>query len=356
MPSVLLCADRHAERRLGATVGRLAVGLVDQAVEVRLLATADSFHAAAVGAMEVVRLEQPPWPFSRMALRRVLDVLGDRPATVVHALGASAAAWAHSIASAWDVELVVDLNSEEECRVAAGMGFRVDAWVAASTFLRDLAVQHFRFPADTTEVIPPGVPAGAQVACFAEERRAPTLLCTSPLVGGGVDRLLEAMSTLHRRGVAPLLFLWGEGPQEDALRRLARRLGLHGQVTFAHPIGDTSDAMSGADAFIRTQTERAVFVDALQAMGQGLAVVCPEDGGCDSVRPGETVFVYDPEIPDHLAEVLHDMLTRRAAARETARRALEYVRARHTVSGMAEQTAKLYHRLMSRHATIRLKE
>lgn len=355
--SVLLCADTATARRLGPMIRRLAIGLLDQAVAVRLFAEGDALEEMATGALEVIHHRRAPWPFARMELRRVIDALAERPPSIIHALSPSVATLAQTIAEELDAELVVQLSSEDDCRQAARSAVNVEGWIAGSNYLREIAVNQSRLPQHLVESIHPGVPVGTTIACFSDDDQVPTLLCTSAFeLGCGVDRLLAALLALKDQGILPLLFLWGEGPLEGDLRRYVKHHHLSAQVTFARPIGDTLDAMSGADVLVFAEVRRGISMDILQAMGRGLAVVCPDQIGCDAIQPGKTTFAFDPASDQSLAEVLRGVITDRTGARAMAGRAMNHIRLEHTVSGMAEQVARLYHRLVSQHATIRLKE
>lgn len=338
-------------------IRRLAIGLLDQAVEVRLLAYGHDLQEMATGSLEVIQHHSSPWPFARMQMRRLLDTIAERSPTVIHALSPTIGLLTHAIAEEVEAEWVVHLSSADECRLAANSGLMADAWITGSNFLRDLAVNPCRLPQGSVEVIRPGVPVGTSLACFADDEQEPTILCTAPFIReSGVDRLLTAMKLLKDRGTNPLLFLWGEGPLEGAHRAYVKQHELSAQVTFARPIGEAVDAMDGADILVHTETQRAICMDVLQAMGRGLAVVSPIDVGCDSTSPGKTAFAWDPTTAETLADVLQRVIQDRDGARDMAQRGVDHIRAQHSVSGMAEQVARLYHRLVSQHATIRLKE
>lgn len=355
--SVLLCADRRVAQRLGPMIRRLAIGLLDQAVEVRLLADGDHFEEMATGSLEVIRHHASPWPFARIEQRRVLDALAERSPAVIHALSPTIGTLAQRIADDLDAELVVQLCTEDDCRMAASGRLSAGAWIAGSTRLRDLAQQQYGLSPDHVEMIRPGVLVSSTIACFADDDQEPTILCTAPLMrGAGVDRLLGAMDILRSNQTTVLLFLVAEGPLEGEFRQYVKRRGLSEQVTFARPIGEAADAMSGADIFVHTETDRAISMDVLQAMGRGLAVVSHPEIGCDSIQAGKTAFVCETPTKEGMAAVLQTILQDRETARAMAQRGLEHVRVHHTVSGMAEHVTRLYHRLVNQHTTIRLKE
>jgi len=355
--AVLLAADRHAMLSLGPTIRRLAIGLLDQAVSVRLLACGTDLPELATGALEIIEFRQSPWPFARMQMRRLLNSIEEQPPAIIHALSPTVGALAHALAEEVEAEWVVNLSSADDCRMAAASGQMADAWIVNSAVLSELAIHQCRLPPNSVHIVHPGVPVSSTLACFADDQQEPIILCTAPFApGSGVDLLLTAMSILRNREITALLFLWGEGPMEGEYRDYVRKNALAAQVTFAHPIGEAVDAMNGADVFVHTETRRAICMDALQAMGRGLAVIAPSQIGCDSLIADKTMFGWTPQTAVGLADVLQRVIQDRHAARAMAKRGLEHIRAHHTVSGMAERVASLYHRLVSQHATIRLKE
>ncbi len=136
----------------------------------------------------------------------------------------------------------------------------------------------------------------------------------------GFDRLLAAWpAVLERMGGRPAeLVLVGDGPQAAVLRRTAGRLGIADSVRFTGPL-----PAAEVGAVLRTGTVFALPVRTrlaglnpeglglvfLEAAASGLPVIAGRSGGAaETVRPGRTGFVVEPDDLTALAASVADLL------------------------------------------------
>jgi phosphatidylinositol alpha-1,6-mannosyltransferase len=164
----------------------------------------------------------------------------------------------------------------------------------------------------------------------------------------GFDRLLAAWPTVvdrlagpspDRPGPAPELVLVGDGPQAPALRRAVARTGLTGSVRFTGPL--TPD---GVAAVLRTATVFALPVRTrlaglnpeglglgfLEAAASGLPVIAGRSGGAaETVLPGRTGFVVDPDEPVALGMRIAELLADPDRARRMGLAGRAYVAERY---------------------------
>jgi glycosyltransferase involved in cell wall biosynthesis len=171
-----------------------------------------------------------------------------------------------------------------------------------------------------------------------------------------VDQLIEAVDLLRARSLDMLVFLLGRGRYEAPLRRLVQERGLSAKVIFAPPQGDLTSALESADLFVRPTVDAAFQVDTLQAMGAGAAVVTCQSSVCDFLRHGETAALCTQPTAESLADIIGQLATDRAVARQMATAGVEHVRTHHAVSVMAERTAAAYRKLALARATFPIKE
>lgn len=152
------------------------------------------------------------------------------------------------------------------------------------------------------------VPSGIDVAQFARGRRtvamrarlgaandAPLVLCVGRLGREkNVELALEAFARL--RDPRARFAIVGDGTHRAALQRLAERLGVARQTTFAREFARESlpDAYASCDAFVfpsRSETQGLVLVEALAAGAPIVAVDTPQtrevlgEAGC--LTPGD---------------------------------------------------------------------
>jgi phosphatidylinositol alpha-1,6-mannosyltransferase len=153
----------------------------------------------------------------------------------------------------------------------------------------------------------------------------PTVVCVSRLVPRkGQDTLIRALPELRRRVPGATLLLVGGGPDEARLRRLARRLGVGGDVvlTGSVPWAEVPDHYAAGDVFAMPCRTRRGGLDVegfglvyLEASATGLPVVAGSSGGApDAVRPGETGYVVDGRSVAAVTDRIAGLLADRAAA------------------------------------------
>ncbi|HNQ24765.1 MAG TPA: glycosyltransferase family 4 protein [Phycisphaerae bacterium] len=356
--SAVLCVDTEGLDRLGAALRYLAIGLVDQAVQVRLLSADARVGGLMLGPIQTLVHEPLVWPLARRRLRYISDVLAAQPPTVVHALCGGSYALAGALAAEFDADLLLSVSSPADARRLTTMDRKpVQRFLVATAPLLELLEAQVGIAHDALELVRPGILARKEVACFAEPGRAPTILCPAGFHrGSGVDRLIAAVGLLRRRDPQRrvLLFLPGEGPREPALRRQVDQCGIKPYVTFVHPLDDLAAALRSADVFVEPAGTSGFAITPLQAMAAGLAVVTGPNDACDLFHDGRTALVCPDPDPEALADTIGRLLADPAFSRELGAAAQEYVRTHHATSAMAERTAALYRELALARATFRL--
>jgi glycosyltransferase involved in cell wall biosynthesis len=147
------------------------------------------------------------------------------------------------------------------------------------------------------------------------------VLTVSRLVPGkGFALLLDALADAVGRGHDLVLEVVGDGPDGDALRARARRLGIDGRVTWLGAVGQDEIRRSyeQADVFCLPSFAEGVPVVLMEAMAVELAVVATRIAGIpELVSDGESGLLVTPARADELAEALA-----RLAADEPLRRRL----------------------------------
>jgi glycosyltransferase involved in cell wall biosynthesis len=353
-----MCVDADAFNRLGKVLRHLAVGLVDQAVGLQLVGSGAWLNSLALGPIQTVIHQKLSWPRAARRRQQLVEVLSHQPPTVVHGVSVESYRAAREIAEPFEADLVLQVTSQAD---VDGIGpaelAREGRIIASSQPLYDQLIPRCGDKADRIELIRPGLLAGSKMTSFTREGQLATLVCTADLEREKrVNVLIEAVALLRKNGLDLLLFLLGRGSQDAVLRRMVRRRGLSSVVTFATPLGDLTRALESADVFVHPSTGHAFTVGALQAMAAGVVVVTCENSACDHYRDGETAVLCAEAKPEVIAAAIEKVVMDRAFARRIAEGGLEYVRAHHSVSGMAERTAAVYRRLALARATISIAE
>jgi glycosyltransferase involved in cell wall biosynthesis len=134
-------------------------------------------------------------------------------------------------------------------------------------------------------------------------RDAKVVVTSSRLVPkNGVDRVIRALPLIPDVHFLVL----GEGYAEGELHSLATHLGVADRVHFAGfiPHADLPRYHMAGDAFIRLSRSEGLGISFLEAMSQGLPVICTNVGGIvDFAKDGETAFIVADA--DEEAEVAH---------------------------------------------------
>ncbi len=355
-PQVALCIDAEALDRLGAVLRHLVVGLVDQAVPLRLVS--NDRRIESLGPVQTHLHKSIRWPMAERRLAALVEALAAQPPDAVHALSAASYRIAQTIAMAFEAETVVQVASLADVRAVRRMGEPgADRYLTFSQPLAHLLIESLKIPHDRVEVIRPGIRAEAHRACFSEPERTPTLLSFARFErGGGIERLIGAAERLGERGREFMLFLLGEGPRERAIRRVIRERNLTSLVTLARPDGDRLEVLRSGDILVEPAAATAFRSVTLEALAAGVAVVTVADPVNDHLQAGKTAVVCEKADAALLADAIDGLLADPEKTRRMVDAGMEYVRARHTVSGMAEQTAESYRNLTFKRATYSITE
>ena len=153
----------------------------------------------------------------------------------------------------------------------------------------------------------------------------------------GLDLLIGALRAVLAVRPDVRLLLVGGGPEEDALKELARRLGLADRVVFAGrvPHRDVQRYYSVVDVFAYPRrsmrlTELVTPLKPLEAMAQGQLLVASDVGGHrELIRDWETGVLFRAGSAEALAQGLVRLLAQRerwAELREGGRRFVEQER------------------------------
>ena len=135
----------------------------------------------------------------------------------------------------------------------------------------------------------------------------------------GLDLLLDALPRIVRTLPDVRLLLVGGGPQEQALREQAARLGLESSVVFTGRVPhaevqryyDLIDVLAYPRHSMRL-TELVTPLKPLEAMAQGRLLVASDVGGHrELIRDGETGMLFRAGSADSLAETIVQLLAKR---------------------------------------------
>lgn len=172
----------------------------------------------------------------------------------------------------------------------------------------------------------------------------PLFVCASrlePEKGHAV--LLEALTSLSKRGVACMAALAGEGSLREPLTRRAASLGIDASVRFLDTAVELGALLRAADAVVIPSRVDDLPFTALEAMVRGRPVVASAVGGLpDLIEDGVTGLLVPPGEPVALADALERLARRPDEARRMGLRASDMVRESYSWARVVESYESVY--------------
>ena len=159
--------------------------------------------------------------------------------------------------------------------------------------------------------------------------------------------LIRALPQVHREFPAARLLIVGSGPHEAALRRLAASTpgGAHVVFSGAVPYAELPAYFRAGDVFAMPCRSRLRGLDIealgavfLQASAVGRPVVVGNSGGApETLIPGETGWLVDPDSPDAVADALRSLLRDPAMAQTMGEAGARWVHDQWTWDAMSSR-------------------
>ena len=160
----------------------------------------------------------------------------------------------------------------------------------------------------------------------------------------GIDVLLEAWRRISVEMPQTRLVVVGDGPERDALKRLAERASLNGAVRFVGEVTDVRPYLTTSDLFILPSRSEGLPNALLQAMAVELPCIASRVGGIPEVIEDRmSGRLVEAGNPDALATAVLSVLRDPESARRYGRAARETVEARFALDPMVERYLTLYH-------------
>ena len=176
----------------------------------------------------------------------------------------------------------------------------------------------------------------------------------------GLDVLIGALAQLASRRSDLRVLLVGGGPQEQALKDLAERLGVASRVVFSGrvPHDQVAKYYSLMDVLVYPRhrmrvTELVTPLKPLEAMAQGRVLVASDVGGHrELVRDGETGFLFRAGDAGALAARIDDLLDHREAWAPIKERARRFVERERTWARSVGRYSAVYDGLLSKRRAV----
>lgn len=164
------------------------------------------------------------------------------------------------------------------------------------------------------------VPNGVDIVHFQSVQhqmsQTTTMVTTSRLVQkNAVDDVIRALKLLPD---SVRFRIYGSGPDEKKLKKLARELGVEARAKFMGHIvhAELPRAFAGCNIFVRPSRSEGMGNSFIEAMAAGLPIIATQEGGIadflfDAKRNPDkepTGWAVDKDSPEQIAEAVRDIL------------------------------------------------
>jgi glycosyltransferase involved in cell wall biosynthesis len=162
------------------------------------------------------------------------------------------------------------------------------------------------------------------------------------------DCLLKSLALVKQRGLDTTMLIAGDGPERDALERLAAELGLGpDRLRFLGFRSDVGDLLNAADFFVLPSRTEGLPLSLLEAMAFRLPVVVTPVGGIPEVitdgRHGALVPVDDPE---RLSQAIAELVSDPARRASLGAAAYDHARSHFSFEAMLQEYEDLYRQVL----------
>ena len=157
--------------------------------------------------------------------------------------------------------------------------------------------------------------------------------------------VIKALSKLILKYPNIIYLINGDGPEENNLKKLAKKEGLEKLIKFFGRVNhqEVMRLMSSCDIFILPSWNEAFGVVYLEAMANGKPVIACQGEGIDGIiKDKETGILVKPKEVDSLVKAMDYLLSNPDEARVIGKRARKLVLENYTWEKNAEKTIKIY--------------
>ncbi|MBF0358964.1 MAG: glycosyltransferase [Magnetococcales bacterium] len=236
--------------------------------------------------------------------------------------------------------------------------FHTTAIIAGSEEIRQDIIRYDRVDPSLIQVIANSVDLTISESQLSrEEARSRLGIPHDTLVFGTVGRLeeqkghrflIDAMHTLKKQQIYPILLLIGSGRQEKNLREQIERLGLLDQVRLLGTRRDLGDLFRSLDIFVMPSLWEGLSLAMLSAMGAGLPVVATDVGGVTGVL-GEDEFGLrvEPGNAQALADSMERLINNPQERENFAKKGQQHIMENYSDANLVARLGEIYDMVVS---------
>jgi glycosyltransferase involved in cell wall biosynthesis len=157
---------------------------------------------------------------------------------------------------------------------------------------------------------------------------------------------VEMAARVHARHPRTRYVIVGYGPEQAALQRQARELGIQSSITFVGLAENVAAMYRQFDIFVLTSVHEGFANVIVEAMASGVPVVATDVGGApDAIEEGECGYVVPPRDPAALANRACRLLDAEALRIQMGRAARNRALSHFSLDAMVRRYCDLYDEL-----------
>jgi glycosyltransferase involved in cell wall biosynthesis len=159
----------------------------------------------------------------------------------------------------------------------------------------------------------------------------------------GIDILIKAMPLILKKVPSANLLIAGQGPEENALKKLAQDMYLGAHVHFKNTIDQTPELLCALDVFVMPSLMEGLGLSVIEAQACGIPVVASRVGGLiDLIEDGKSGFLVPANDPQVLADRIIEVLEGPQQFKGMVRQARSNVEERFSAEIMLKKTLEVY--------------
>jgi len=163
--------------------------------------------------------------------------------------------------------------------------------------------------------------------------------------------VIESLSKINLKYSNIIYLIGGDGPEENNLRKLAKKTGLEESIKFLGRINhqEVIKIMNSCEIFILPSWNEAFGVVYLEAMANGKPVIACKGEGIDGIiKDKKTGILVKPKDVDSIVEAIDYLFSNPKKSREIGQRAKKLVLENYTWEKNAEKTIKIYQEVLEK--------
>ena len=146
--------------------------------------------------------------------------------------------------------------------------------------------------------------------------------------GKGLEDLFEAILILKSQDLKFNCLIFGTGPLETALKKLAEKLNIADKIEWRGfvPYSKVPEALAQIDIFVYPSWHEGFGRSIMEALAMEKAAVATRVGGIpDLIKDGENGFLVEPHNPSALAQKIKELVENKELREKFGKTGREYV-------------------------------